>query len=119
MEAASGPPPSPFPFLSERRRRPERTAKRHEERDRSSHSRRRFSRIQPHARARPGARQGPGSDRPSVRLIIEEDRDTGDFIYKTLDRSTGEVILQLPRKEVMKSVASGEYSAGDVFKARA
>jgi len=65
----------------------------------------------------PAKAQGPTA--PSVRLIIEEDRDTGDFIYKTLDRSTGEVILQLPRKEVMKSVASGEYSAGDVFKARA
>jgi flagellar protein FlaG len=65
----------------------------------------------------PAKGQGPAA--PSVRLIIEEDGETGDFIYKTLDRSTGEVILQLPRKEVMKSVATGEYSAGDVFKARA
>jgi flagellar protein FlaG len=56
---------------------------------------------------------------PNLRLVIEEDQATGEFIYKTLDRSTGEVILQLPRKEVLKSVLSGAYSAGDVIKARA
>lgn len=61
----------------------------------------------------------PAASTPNLRLVIEEDQATGDFIYKTLDRSTGEVILQLPRKEVLKSVLSGGYSAGDVFKARA
>lgn len=61
----------------------------------------------------------PTPSAPNVRLVIEEDQSTGDFIYKTLDRSTGEVILQLPRKEVMRNVAKGVYSAGDVFKARA
>jgi len=51
--------------------------------------------------------------------VIEEDEATGEFIYKTLDRDTGEVILQLPRKEVLKSMVTGHYSAGDVIKARA
>lgn len=70
--------------------------------------------------ARPQAPEAvPAPEAADVRLVIEEDQNTGDFIYKTLDRSTGEVILQLPRKEVMKSVVSGAYSAGDVFKARA
>jgi flagellar protein FlaG len=64
----------------------------------------------------PGA---PGPEAPNLRLIIEEDQATGEFIYTTLDRSTGEVILQLPRKEVLKNVMTGTYSAGDVIKARA
>lgn len=65
----------------------------------------------------PVAVQAPAA--PNVRLVIEEDQATGEFIYKTLDRSTGEVILQLPRKEVMRNIVMGVYSAGDVFKARA
>jgi flagellar protein FlaG len=61
----------------------------------------------------------PAHEEANLRLVIEEDEATGEFIYKTLDRSTGEVVLQLPRKEVLKSLATGAYSAGDVIKARA
>lgn len=57
------------------------------------------------------------TDAPAnVRLVIEEDGDTGTFIYKTLDRETGEVILQLPREEVIKAIHSGEYNAGDAVR---
>ncbi len=54
-----------------------------------------------------------------VRLVIEEDSETGAFIYKTLDRRTGEVILQLPRADVLKALHTGGYAAGDVIKTRA
>lgn len=51
---------------------------------------------------------------PIVRLVIEEDAQTGSFIYKTLDSSTGEVISQLPREEVLKLKDQAEYEAGDL-----
>ncbi len=55
----------------------------------------------------------------NVRLVIEEDQASGMFIYKTLDSTTGEVLLQLPREEVLKAIQSGAYVAGDVFKTKA
>lgn len=56
---------------------------------------------------------------PNLRLVIEQDRASGTFVYKTLDPITGEVILQLPREEVLKAIHSGDYSAGDLFKTQA
>ncbi len=56
---------------------------------------------------------------PNVRLVIEQDSASGSFVYKTLDTVTGEVILQLPREEVLKAIHSGKYEAGDLFKTRA
>ena len=61
----------------------------------------------------------PATSTANLRLVIEEDTATGEFIYKTLDRDTGEVILQLPRKEVLRGMANGSYSAGDLIKAKA
>jgi len=73
------------------------------------------------------ARPAPASVAPApqtqaskaVRLVIEEDEASGTFIYKTLDSTTGEVILQLPREEVLKAIHSGAYSAGDLVKTKA
>ncbi len=71
--------------------------------------------VGPTAQPKPSAIEEPAD----VRLVIEEDRETGAFIYKTLDRRTGEVILQLPRAELLKAFHSGGYAAGDVIKTRA
>ena len=65
----------------------------------------------------PAAAQAP--DLSAIRLVIEEDRDSGSFVYKTLDRVTGEVIKQIPREEVLKMLSMGDYDAGDVIKTRA
>jgi flagellar protein FlaG len=50
-----------------------------------------------------------------LRLIIEEDQSSGSFIYKTLDRRTGEVVKQLPREEVVRLKDAPEYEPGDVI----
>ena len=55
----------------------------------------------------------------AVRLVIEEDRQSGSFVYKTLDRVTGEVLSQYPREELLKMQDRGNYAAGDVIKTRA
>jgi flagellar protein FlaG len=53
------------------------------------------------------------------RLVIEEGPSAGSFIYKTLDRVTGEVVRQLPREQVVDLMRAGSYSAGTVIDTRA
>ena len=59
------------------------------------------------------------ADQPDVRLIIEEDAQTGAFVYKTMDRRTGQVIQQFPREEILRLKQEEEYVAGTVVDARA
>ncbi|HRO31835.1 MAG TPA: flagellar protein FlaG [Brevundimonas sp.] len=49
------------------------------------------------------------------RLVIEEGPQKGSFVYKTLDRVTGEVVRQLPREDVVRMMDEGRYSAGTVI----
>lgn len=53
------------------------------------------------------------------RLVIEEGPLAGSFIYKTLDRVTGEVVKQLPREQVVELMQAAAYSAGSVIDTRA
>ena len=59
------------------------------------------------------------NDAADLRLVIEEDRASGMFIYKTIDRRTGDVVLQLPREDVVRMHASEAYEAGAIIKAKA
>jgi len=49
------------------------------------------------------------------RLVIEEGPQAGSFIYKTLDRVTGEVVRQLPREQVIDLMKAVDYSSGRVI----
>jgi flagellar protein FlaG len=49
------------------------------------------------------------------RLVIEEDPATGSFVYKTLDRRTGEVVSQFPRDQMLRMKDSYSYTPGKVF----
>ena len=53
------------------------------------------------------------------RLVIEEGPQAGSFIYKTLDRITGEVVKQLPREQVVDLMRAAQYSAGSVIDTKA
>jgi len=53
-----------------------------------------------------------------LRLIIEEDQATGTFIYKTLDRTTGEIVKQFPREQVIRLRETPGYEPGDVIDAQ-
>ncbi len=35
-------------------------------------------------------------------LFIERDKTTGEFVYRIIDRETGELIRQWPREEVLR-----------------
>lgn len=53
------------------------------------------------------------------RLVIEEGPTKGSFVYKTLDRITGEVVRQLPREDVVRMMDEGRYSSGAVIDTKA
>lgn len=50
-----------------------------------------------------------------LRLVIEQDEDTGAFIYKTVDRRTGETLQVLPREDVLKLKHAASYDPGAVY----
>ena len=64
-------------------------------------------------------RQTPAEEAVDLRLVIEEDKATGSYIYKTVNRETGEVITQLPRAEILKLRETVTYAAGQVIRAKA
>jgi len=52
----------------------------------------------------------------SLRLTVDKDPKTGDWVYKAIDRYTGEVVRQLPRQELLDMRKSANYHAGSVIK---
>ena len=64
-------------------------------------------------------RPAKGSDVQAVRLVIEEDQSSGSFVYKTVDRVSGEELAQYPREELLRMLTREDYAAGDVIKTRA
>jgi flagellar protein FlaG len=58
-------------------------------------------------------------DQAEMRLVIEMDQASGSYVYKTINRATGEVISQLPRAEVLKLRDGGRYAAGAVIRTKA
>jgi flagellar protein FlaG len=61
----------------------------------------------------------PSQDQADMRLVIEEDKATNSYVYKTINRLTGEVIQQLPREQVLQLREQLEYEAGSVVKTKA
>ncbi|MFT4090375.1 MAG: flagellar biosynthesis protein FlaG [Asticcacaulis sp.] len=50
-----------------------------------------------------------------LKLTVDKDPDTGEFIYKAIDRYTGEVVRQLPQKELIGLRRSDSYQPGSVI----
>jgi flagellar protein FlaG len=71
--------------------------------------------VQPVAETLAPTPRGQNAD---LRLVIEEDEATGAFVYKTLDRRTGEVVQQLPRESVLKAMSAEDYNPGLVVDTR-
>jgi flagellar protein FlaG len=49
------------------------------------------------------------------RLVISEGGTTGVYVYTILDRATGQVMVQIPREEVVRIAARPDYTAGQVL----
>jgi flagellar protein FlaG len=65
-----------------------------------------------------GAGRSPEADSADLRLVIEEDKAAGSFVYKTVDARTGKVVQQLPREEVLRLKGADAYSPGALIDAR-
>lgn len=68
---------------------------------------------QPAAPVEPPVDDGPQPG--DLRLVIEQDGDSGDYVYKTVDRRTGETLQQFPREEILKLREEVRYASGHVF----
>jgi flagellar protein FlaG len=64
-------------------------------------------------------RAAQSQDPVDMRLVIEEDKASNSYVYKTVNRLTGEVIQQLPRDQVLKLREQLNYEAGDVVRTKA
>ena len=69
--------------------------------------------------AQAGATEGASGREADLRLVIEEDRASGSFLYKTIDRATGEVVQQFPREAVLRMSEDDAYAAGGVIRTKA
>jgi flagellar protein FlaG len=65
------------------------------------------------------ALEATGPDPVEMRLVIEEDQATGSYVYKTINRATGEVLQQLPRAEVLRLREELKYAAGTIIRTEA
>ena len=61
----------------------------------------------------------PRQDPVDMRLVIEEDQASGSYVYKTVNRLTGEVLMQFPRDTVLKLREQVDYEAGAVIRTKA
>jgi len=50
-----------------------------------------------------------------LRLVIEEDSTTGTYVYKTVDRRTGDILQQFPREDVLRFKQAEHYDPGEIF----
>ena len=65
------------------------------------------------------ARQAPlpSQDHADLRLFIEKDEEAGIFVYRIIDRRTGELVQQFPREEVLRLKDDPGYGPGTVIDA--
>ncbi|MFI4974180.1 MAG: flagellar protein FlaG [Caulobacterales bacterium] len=53
-----------------------------------------------------------------LRLVIEDDKAAGSYVYKLVDSVTGKVVSQVPREEVLRMREASSYQPGAVVSAR-
>jgi len=69
--------------------------------------------------AEPAQPVDDGPQPGDLRLVIEQDDGSGQYIYKTVDRRTGETLQQFPREQILKLREEANYTSGDVFDGQA
>lgn len=74
---------------------------------------------QPVREAEPPHPVDDGPQPGDLRLVIEQDDGTGQYVYKTVDRRTGETLQQFPREQILKLREEVSYASGDVFDGQA
>ena len=52
----------------------------------------------------------------NLRLTVDRDPASGEWVYKAIDRHTGEVVRQMRRGDLLEMKRSASYQAGSVIK---
>ena len=72
-----------------------------------------------------GSASGPGASQPpqsasaaDLRLVIEDDKAAGSYVYITLDPATGKVVSQIPREQLLKMRENPDYRPGSIVNSR-
>jgi flagellar protein FlaG len=73
--------------------------------------------------AAPASAQGTGTSpapqseptASDLRLVIEDDKAAGSYVYVTIDSVTGQVVSQVPREQLLKMRENPDYTPGSVF----
>jgi hypothetical protein len=55
-----------------------------------------------------------GELKPTTRLLIDQDKTTGVFIYRIVDAINGRVLAEIPRESIDQFKDSQDYTAGDL-----
>ena len=74
--------------------------------------------ARPAAPATSQAPPTPIDDQPDLRLVIEDDKAAGSYVYKTINPVTGKVVSQIPREELLRMREAADYEPGSVISAR-
>jgi flagellar protein FlaG len=53
----------------------------------------------------------------NLRLVIEDDKAAGSYVYKTINPVTGQVVSQIPREQLLQLREAPNYSPGSVINA--
>jgi flagellar protein FlaG len=68
-----------------------------------------------------GTSQAPSTQsdaQADLRLVIEDDKAAGSYVYKTIDPVTGKVISQIPREELLRMREAPDYRPGSIVNSR-
>ncbi|HEX3406348.1 MAG TPA: hypothetical protein VHS81_03845 [Caulobacteraceae bacterium] len=73
------------------------------------------------APASPGKSQAhapQGGNEADLRLVIEDDKAAGSYVYVTINSVTGEVVSQVPREQLLKMREDPGYQPGALVDSR-
>jgi len=73
------------------------------------------------APANQGTSQAPATQTDGdvdLRLVIEDDKAAGSYVYVTINSVTGKVVSQIPREQLLKMREDPDYKPGSVINKR-
>lgn len=73
------------------------------------------------APANQGTSQAPATQTDSdadLRLVIEDDKAAGSYVYVTINSVTGKVVSQIPREQLLKMREDPGYKPGSIIDKR-
>ena len=63
------------------------------------------------------ASDAPIDTQADLRLVIEDDKAAGSYVYKTINPVTGQVVSQIPRETLLRMREAADYKPGSVINA--